>query len=156
MMKKNNLDEMQEQKLLRIEHNGCWIAYWGLLISIVVQTIMSDGVPRNVTGELCILLALSAYLVIACTKNGIWDRKLKPNLKTNLLISLLVGAASGLVRFIISYRNYHSLSGSIAVFVFVMLNTAVLCIVLLSIFVTLYNKRKKVLESKADSDEAED
>ena len=23
-MKKNNLDEMQEQELLKIEHNGCW------------------------------------------------------------------------------------------------------------------------------------
>ena len=30
-MKKNNLDEMQEQELLKIEHNGCWLAFWGLL-----------------------------------------------------------------------------------------------------------------------------
>ena len=30
-MKKSNLDEMQEQELLKVEHNGCWIAFWGLL-----------------------------------------------------------------------------------------------------------------------------
>ena len=29
---KSNLDERQELKLLKIEHNGCWIAFWGLLI----------------------------------------------------------------------------------------------------------------------------
>ena len=32
-MKKSNLDEMQEQELLKIEHNGCWLAFWGLLQS---------------------------------------------------------------------------------------------------------------------------
>ena len=28
---KNKLDEMQELKMLKIEHNGCWFAFWGLL-----------------------------------------------------------------------------------------------------------------------------
>ncbi|MDD7312724.1 MAG: hypothetical protein PUH78_09820 [Clostridia bacterium] len=28
---KNNLDERQEQTLLRIERNGCWFAFWALL-----------------------------------------------------------------------------------------------------------------------------
>ena len=27
--KKSNLDEMQEQELLKVEHNGCWIVFWG-------------------------------------------------------------------------------------------------------------------------------
>lgn len=33
IMKKNksNLDERQELKLLKIEHNGCWFAFWGLV-----------------------------------------------------------------------------------------------------------------------------
>ena len=31
MKKNSNLDERQEQTLLRIEHNGCWLAFWGLL-----------------------------------------------------------------------------------------------------------------------------
>lgn len=37
VMKKNNLDEMQEQELLKIEHNGCWLAFWGLLAVMAVQ-----------------------------------------------------------------------------------------------------------------------
>ena len=39
-MKKNNLDEMQEQELLKIEHNGCWLAFWGLLAVMAVQMMM--------------------------------------------------------------------------------------------------------------------
>ena len=27
---KSNLDELQELKLLKIEHNGCWLAFWGI------------------------------------------------------------------------------------------------------------------------------
>ena len=42
-MKKNNLDEMQEQALLKIEHNGCWLAFWGLLAVMAIQMVM--GVP---------------------------------------------------------------------------------------------------------------
>ena len=34
---KSNLDERQELKLLKIEHNGCWIAFWGLLIVMLIQ-----------------------------------------------------------------------------------------------------------------------
>ena len=35
MKKKNKLDEMQEQKLLRIEHNGCWFAFWALIAAML-------------------------------------------------------------------------------------------------------------------------
>ena len=38
--KKSNLDEMQEQELLKVEHNGCWIAFWGLLAAIIIQSIL--------------------------------------------------------------------------------------------------------------------
>ena len=38
MKRKSNLDEMQEQELLKIEHNGCWLAFWGLLIVMIIQS----------------------------------------------------------------------------------------------------------------------
>ena len=155
MMKKNNLDEMQEQKLLKIEHTGCWIAYWGLVISIIVQGIIGSELIGNIAGELCILFVLSIYLTVACIRNGIWDRKFKPTLKTNLSLSLLAGSAAGLVRFIISYRTYHKLIGSIATFVFVMLFTTILCLALLSLSTLFYKKRKKTLENESDRDEAD-
>ena len=37
---KNRLDERQEQKLLQIEHNGCWFAFWALLLSLFIQQMI--------------------------------------------------------------------------------------------------------------------
>ena len=37
---KNNLDEMQEAKLLQIEHNGFWLAFWGLLATLVWRFVI--------------------------------------------------------------------------------------------------------------------
>ncbi len=37
---KNNLDEMQEQTLLKIESRGMWIAFYGLVISLVVHLLI--------------------------------------------------------------------------------------------------------------------
>ena len=97
-MKKSNLDEMQEQKLLRIEHNGFWLAYASLLIAILVQAILGCGF-YDILGELVILLVICAYMVCGCLKHGIWDRRLKPSPKTNLLISLAASVFSGVVSY---------------------------------------------------------
>lgn len=94
-MKKNNLDEMQEQKMLKIEHNGFWIAFWGLTAVIVVQALLG-GYLDHIMGELAILVVLCFYTVFGCLKHGIWDRKLKPDRKTNLLVSLAAGAFIGI------------------------------------------------------------
>ena len=41
MTMNSNLDERQEQALLKIEHNCCWLAFWGLLTALFVQHAMS-------------------------------------------------------------------------------------------------------------------
>jgi uncharacterized membrane protein YjjP (DUF1212 family) len=87
-MHKNNLDEMQEQKLLRIEHNGLWLGFWGLLIVIIIQVCIGANF-KQLIGEWIIFMMLCLYLMICCIKNGIWDRHFKPNIKTNALISLI-------------------------------------------------------------------
>ena len=95
-MKKSNLDEMQEQALLKIEHNGCWLAFWGLLAAMALQMVMR--VPgRQMLGEWIVFMALSLYIVIACLRKGIWDRHLKANRKTNLIVSLLAAVATGIL-----------------------------------------------------------
>ena len=77
----NKLDEMQEQRLLHIERNGCWFAFWALLISIFVQMfIFGPGNFKEIAGEWIVFMILAIYLSAACLKNGIWDRRLKPDL----------------------------------------------------------------------------
>ena len=99
-MKKNNLDERQEQKLLQIEHNGCWMAFWMLLASLFVQEmIFGIGEWKYVAGEWIVFMCLALYLCISCIKNGIWDRRLAPDGKTNFFASIVAAAVSALFAF---------------------------------------------------------
>ncbi len=153
MKKKNNLDEMQELKLLKIEHRGCWLAYWGLLATIILQMLLGHNSFQNLMGEYLVFFALCIYLVIDCIRNGIWDRRLKPNFKTNFLLSGFAGTVSGLIYFIISYRNYHNLFGSIATFLFMLLFVSISCLVLLTLTAKMYQTHKNKMEQDADTDE---
>lgn len=83
-MKKNKskLDEMQEKKLLKIEHNTLTLTSVGLLASIFIQQAILTEDSHVVIGESIVLLVFSLYMLIACIRNGIWDRSAKqPNMK---------------------------------------------------------------------------
>ena len=146
-MKQNKLDEMQEQALLKIEHNGCWFAFWGLLVMMAAEALLGFGV-KAIAGEWIIFMALALYLCIDCIRHGIWDRHLKASRKTNLIASLLaavsVGVFSGLManRYAAEILDY-LLPGIIsAVFTFI------LCFAALSLGMALYKKRRDKLEQE--------
>ncbi len=106
MMKfRNNLDERQEEELLKIEKNGCWLAFWGLLAAILVQTVMNVGDFSKIAGEWIVFMVLTIYILGACSKRGIWDRHFKPDFKTNLIVSLISGLVCGLFIFAVSCMN---------------------------------------------------
>lgn len=135
---KNNLDERQELTLLKIEHNGCWIAFWGLLAAILLQMTVGNSSMQAVAGEWVVLMCLSIYLMIGCIRYGIWDRRLKPNFKTNVIASSIAGTVMGIVWFLISYRNYHKLIGSVATGIFIFLSVGTLCLIALMISSNIY------------------
>lgn len=145
---KNNLDEMQELQLLHIEHNGCWMAFWGLLVVIIIQTVTASGNFRILAGEWIVFMCQALYLSISCMRHGIWDRRFRPNLRTNVFASALAGLACGILFFAVSYINYGKLIGSLAtgliMFIFVFFCT----IAALSFSAVLYKKRHKQLESE--------
>ena len=115
MKKNNNLDEMQEQELLKIEHNGCWLAFWGLLIAMIVESFAYGNMDfRTLAGEWIIFMVLSVYLAFACVRRGIWDRRLGMNTKTNLLISAAAGIVMGIFNAVMIFRNYQKPVGTIA------------------------------------------
>ena len=90
--RKNMMDEMQEQAQLRIESAGYQVAFWGLLAAMVVQGILHCP-PASMAGEWVVFMTLCLYVLVREMRCGLWDRHLKPNLGTNLLLSLLAGAA---------------------------------------------------------------
>ena len=152
---KSNLDEMQEQKLLKIEHRGCWLAFWGLFIAIYAQIAMGNSGFEAIGGESIVMLILGAYMLIACIRNGIWDRTLKPNRKTNLTLSLITGLAVGGFWFITSYLNYHKFLGSVATFAIMFISVSLLAFACLSLSSAIYKRKKQHLDEQADKEENE-
>ncbi len=152
--KKNNLDEMQEQKLLKIEHYGFWFVYWGLLVAILLQVTLAADVKNlfhNIAGEWLVFMFVSVYMLIACLINGIWDRKLKPNLKTNIILSLLSGTLCGVIFSVSSYYKYGKLAGAAATGIFMFAQIFVLSICALTFCVFIYKKRLRKLETEGEA-----
>lgn len=151
MDKKNKLDEMQEQKLLKIERNGAWFAFWGLLAAIMIQLIIGkENILQNIAGEWIIFMSLAVYMGAACIKNGIWDRRLSPNPKTNVIFSLVAGICTGIIIFASTFIKYHKLTGSIAAGIFAALGVFASALIALSASAALYKKRVRTLEAAAD------
>lgn len=143
---KNNLDEMQELKLLKIEHNGCWMAFWGLLAAMLIQMLIGNNSLKNLAGEWIVFMCLAIYLISGCMKNGIWDRKLKPDFKTNAAISGIAALAMGIFMFIVSYVNSHVVIAAGIAAIMVSFIVGILCLAALMIFSYLHKKRSQKLE----------
>ena len=153
---KSKLDEMQEKKLLAIEHHALVLTGIGLIASIFIQQAVWTTDSRTVLGESAVLLVSSLYLLIACIRNGIWDRSAKkPNMRKNTLISLVVSIAFAAFWSIVSYIRYDAWQGSLATFVVMFLMMFVLLMAVFSISVIAYYSHSRRLEQLADRDEQE-
>ena len=149
----NKLDEMQEQRLLHIERNGCWFAFWALLISIFVQMlIFGPGNFKEIAGEWIVFMILAIYLSAACLRNGIWDRRLKPDLKPNLAASLIAAIAAGGILAVINFVNYTEVEAAVITFVLFAIVVFVLTFIALSISAKIYKKRLQDMESRYDEE----
>ena len=149
----NKLDEMQEQRLLHIERNGCWFAFWALLISIFVQMlIFGPGNFKEIAGEWIVFMILAIYLSAACLRNGIWDRRLKPDLKTNLAASLIAAIAAGGILAVINFVSYTEVEAAVITFVLSAFVIFVLTFIALSISAKIYKKRLQDMESRYDEE----
>lgn len=154
MKKKNKLDEMQEQKLLHIEKNGCWFAFWALLASMFIQMAIFGGSSfREIAGEWIIFMILALYLSISCMKNGIWDRRLEPSPKTNLLVSVGSAIGFGVIFAIVNYFNYKNMVASVATFIIFAIVLFVGIYLALTVSTMLYKKRVHDIENAFDEEE---
>lgn len=142
MKMKNNLDERQEQVLLRIEHNGYYIAFWGLLIVFSVESLIFNFDLKAIIGECAVFLILCIYMFVACMKNGIWDRRLKPNFTTNLIVSIIASVIYGILMAVSVWIRYPGKPvGSIAAGVITALFVFIPCIILLTLSAKRINKK---------------
>lgn len=152
MSNKNNLDERQEQALLQIEHNACWIAFWGLLIAMGVELVVFDYDMRTMAGEWIIFMIMCVYIFAKCMKNGIWDRRLKPDAKTNALMSVIAAVVSGLIFGAALYHRYPDFETAAYVAVASAVIVFVLCFVCLQLSARELKKKKEKLEEEPEEE----
>ena len=153
MKRRSNLDEMQEQELLKIEHNGCWLAFWLLLIAMVVQCFAFGSMDfRVLGGEWTVFMILSVYLAIACVRKGIWDRRIPMDTKSNVIASLIAGAAIGVFNMALILKKYPKPLGAAAAGIFIGSITFVICFAVLTVL--MKQTQKKQAEMEAEPSEA--
>ena len=151
MKVRNNLDERQELALLKIEHNGCWFAFWALLAAIFAEQFLFGFDFRYIGGEWIVFMALAIYLFAACMKNGIWDRHLRPDRKTNILVSLVAALAGGILSgLIIVHRFPDFLWAGVLSAVFTAVIIFVLCIAVLTLSSAAIRKKTAELEKEPE------
>ena len=151
---KNKLDEMQEQKLLRLESRGFWLIWWALLAAMAVQLLVYGVEAYHLLlGEWAVFMLSSVYMTAACIKQGLWDRKLKPNFRTNLLLSLLAGVVAGGFMGVYSYRSFGAAEAACWTVALVGGCTFLLCLLALSLSAAAYKKRRQQLDEGGEGEE---
>lgn len=156
--KKNQLDEMQEQKLLHIEKNGFWLAFCLLGLSMVIQIIVfkSEAVS-HMAGEWLVFMCMCVYIMVACMRAGIWDRRLKPDAKTNAIISVIAGVITAAINSITFWVNLVGSEDRVIVVVIaaviLFFVTTGICFVALSLAARSYKKRLAKLEEEEEEQE---
>ena len=146
---------MQERKLLEIEHVGFWMAYWGLFIVMLVQSFIHPGDFRYFGGELIIFMGMCVYIGFRSAINGIWDRHLKMDSKTNLLLSLVAAIFVGLYNGFRSMTVFNDMFTAIMAGVISLLVTFSMIFIALSVSAGFTKKRFEKLEG-CDEDEEND
>lgn len=140
--KKNRLDEMQEQTMRKIESHGFWLLWGSLLAAWIVQTVF--GAADKAAGEWVVFMIGCIYTVVACLRNGLWDRHLSDKAPANAVYSLVAAVAVTLI----SGFSYGYWVGAAFAGVF----TGILCFALLQLCAALTRKRREHLDDPKDGE----
>ena len=151
--KKSNLDEQQEQKLLKIESRGFWIAFWGALAVMAINGILVKE-PIAILSSWILFMTLAVYVGAACIRAGIWDRKLDTSNRTCLFISAIAAVSTGGFMVLFGYLRSSKLVASLAAGAVVLVVT--FCLVYAALKVTAKAVKKRQDELNAEPDDTMD
>lgn len=140
--KKNQLDEMQEQTMRKIESHGFWLLWGSLLAAWIVQTVF--GAVDKAAGEWVVFMIGCIYMVVACLRNGLWERHFSDTPLANAVYSLVAAVAVTLISgFSSGYWVGAAFAGVFA---------GILCFALLQLCVALVRKRREHLDDPKDGE----
>jgi len=126
---KKIVDERQELEMLKIEHVCFWIVFWGLCISIIVQSLFMEAPFKQFAAEWIVFMVACVGVLIGFVKKGQWDYYTKPTMKTYLLTSLIGSLAFSIIFAIAKYKYFNEyiltvlvpLTMVIAIFLFILI-----------------------------------
>ena len=148
---KNHLDEMQDQKLLKIEEYGFWVMFWALVCAIVIQLIIGGSI-KEVLGEIIVLLISSVYISVTTLKNGLWTRTSIPTRKGNALASIIPAVVICAIHIFKMIQNNRMETKQLLITAAIAAAVYAGCFVILEASRIAYNKRRAALD---DIDEKE-
>ncbi len=148
----NNLDEMQDQKLLKMEEYGFWIMFWALAIAIVVQLIIGSTL-KEVVGEIAVLLIGSIYIAATSLKKGLWTRTSIPSMTGNAVTSIVPAVLIAAIHIIKMIRSESFNTSNVLVTVAIMVAVYVACFAVLEAFRAMYKKRRAELDDIDETSE---
>lgn len=143
-MKRNVLDEREQQVLGQIEHIALNAAE-ALLISAVVIQLWFGADFKQIAGESIILLLLAVGMIAAFVHSGIWDTDAAPSRKGNFRYSLFTGIGAGLLTF--------GLNGNGIFAVVLGLGMFLLAFVLLTLLMKSVRRRQERQAEEFESDD---
>lgn len=101
---KKIVDERQELELLKIEHVVYWIVFWGLFISLIIQSMFMDVPFQQYLPEFVIFMVSCVGILIGSVRKGQWDFYTRPTMKTYVITaavgSLVFGIINGVARYL--------------------------------------------------------
>ena len=148
----NNLDEMQDQKLLKTEEYGFWIMFWALAAAMVVQ-LVTGSTLKEVAGEIAALLIGSIYIAAVSLKNGLWTRTSTPSMKGNAAASILPAVLIAAIHVIRMIRSNSFSTGNVLITAAITAAVYVACFAVLEAFRALYKKRRAELDDIDETSE---
>ncbi len=148
---KNQLDEMQEQNLRKLESWGFWLTWGALLLSILIQMLVyKDEAAKYLKGEWIVFMASCLFMLVGCVRLGIWSRRGIPSFTNILLISLLAGLVTGIFVAVYNYLSYGDMFTALITVLITGICTFALCLLALSLSLSAYKKRRQKLDSEGD------
>ncbi len=87
---RRRIDERQRADLRRVESYGYWIAFWLLLASVIVKSVIIGRPKEEWFTEWVIFMILAVYNVVSLAWIGVWsENSPKPTFASSVSSSLL-------------------------------------------------------------------
>lgn len=152
-MEKTHFDERQENQLLRIEHVGSTLAWWGLLAAILAQWVLFGSDFSRLGGELLVFLPLSVYLGVSPISKGLRDRYWPAALSSKALVSLVIGITVAILNAIAVWLHpARAWAGTVNMFLLLLAAVSTFSFVLLICLQKIADRRARRLEYEPDEE----